>query len=208
MSAASLTEPYPCATHSVSAPSDLRSELRHATSDNHARLDALFGSCDLQTLPGYLGFLEAHAQAVLPLEAALIKSGVERLFPDWSSRSRTRALSADLIGLSSKIKIFPTLPRLDFDGVLGTMYVLEGSRLGARFLLGRVRQSPDPVVAGATAYLSHGAGSRLWQSFLGLLELHAAKIDDPMKTISAARWTFDLFEKAAMRLAGCGAVHP
>lgn len=208
MSATSLTAPFRRLAPAVAATRDLRSVLRNATAGDHARLDALFGQCDLQTLPGYRSFLEAHAEAVLPLETALANSGVERLFPDWSSRSRSRALSDDLEGLGSEARRFPTLPRLDFGGVLGTMYVLEGSRLGARFLLPRVQQSPDPTVAGATAYLSHGAGSRLWPSFLDLLEQHATTLGDPAKAVAAARRTFNLFEQAAMRLAGCGMACP
>ena len=88
------------------------------------------------------------------------------------------------------------------------MYVLEGSRLGARFLLARVEQSRDPVVAGTTAYLSHGSGSQLWRSFLDRLEQHGAKLSDPAKPIEAARRTFGLFERAAASLAGCEAAHP
>lgn len=146
--------------------------------------------------------------AVLPLEAALARSGVERLFPDWPSRSRSRALSSDIAHLGMSMRLFPTLPRLDFEDILGTMYVLEGSRLGARFLLARVQQSPDPTVASTSAYLSHGAGLQLWRSFLGLLEQHAAELDDPAKAIAAARWTFRLFELAAAGVAGCGAERP
>src|SRR5262245_32318182 len=41
-------------------------------------------------------------------------------------------------------------------GVLGTMYVLEGSRLGAQVLLKSVMRSSDAVATAATAYLSHG----------------------------------------------------
>ncbi len=207
MPAASLTEPYPH-PHPVPATVDFRSVLRKATSGDHARLDALFGRCDLQSLAGYRSFLEAHAMAVLPLEAALVRSGVERQFPDWPARSRGRALSADMTRLGIRIRVFPSLPRLDPEDILGTMYVLEGSRLGARFLLAQVQKSPDPAVASTIAYLSHGAGDQLWRSFLGLLEQYAAKLDDSAKVIAAARWTFSLFELAAADLAGREAVRP
>jgi hypothetical protein len=49
------------------------------------------------------------------------------------------------------------------------MYVLEGSRLGAQVLLQAVAGSSDAAVTAATAYLRHGAGRHLWQSFLALL---------------------------------------
>ena len=49
------------------------------------------------------------------------------------------------------------------DALMGALYVLEGSRLGAKFLVKQARASRDPVVRDAIAYLSHGDG----QSFLG-----------------------------------------
>lgn len=208
MPAIPLTEPQPGPACDTSTTNDLRSVLRNATAPAHARLDALFGQSDLQTLSGYRGFLEAHAIAVLPLEADLVRSGVEQLFVDWPSRSRSRALSADLISLGGRIRALATLPRLDVEGVLGTMYVLEGSRLGARFLLRRVQQSADPAVARTTAYLSHGAGSQLWPSFLATLERHAAEIGDPAGVVAAARWTFGVFERAAADLAAAPATQP
>ena len=67
---------------------------------------------------------------------------------------------------------------LDFGGVLGTMYVLESSRLGAMALLNLVQRSNEPTVLCATAYLRHGAGHDFWQSFLTALESHSATLHE------------------------------
>jgi len=197
MPAAALTEPHPRPSRGLTAATDLRSVLRNATAEAHARLDEIFGAFDLRRLPDYRRFLEAHAAAVLPLEAALDKSEVGQIFPDWPQRARAHAIVADIDMLGGTVGALPDLPILDFASVLGTMYVLEGSRLGAGLLLLKVRQSPDPLVAQTTAYLGHGTGSHLWQSFLAMLERHARRLSDSSKAIAAARSAFGLFEQAA-----------
>jgi heme oxygenase len=178
----------------VAAP-DLRHRLRDATTDAHARLDAALGAFDLHSLAGYRALLEAIAAALLPLEAALVAAGVRRSFPDWEQRARSGAILADLTCLDGVARPL-AVPQLDFAGVLGTMYVLEGSRLGARVLLKTVAQSPDPVASTATAYLRHGSG-QLWPSFLVMLERHAAAVHDDAGAIEAALCAFDLFAAAA-----------
>src|SRR5262245_6049877 len=143
----------------------MHARLRQATADAHAMLDKQFGQYDLRQRSDYRHFLEASAAALLPLEDALLEAGVEHIFPDWSLRSRRRALLEDLARVGGAARPLAGPPPLNFGQILGTMYVLEGSRLGAQILLKRVAHSSDPVVAGATAYLSHGAGQHLWRSF-------------------------------------------
>jgi heme oxygenase len=77
------------------------------------------------------------------------------------------------------------------------MYVLEGSRLGAKFLLKTVAEAADTRLGEATAYLSHGMGKRLWQSFLAKLASEGACDED--EAIDFARIAFAAFEQAADR---------
>jgi heme oxygenase len=178
----------------------LRGRLRSATAAAHARLDRRLAAVDLTRLPDYRRFLEASADALLPLEAALAHAGVEGLFPDWSQRSRADAISRDLARLAGEARPLAAPGRLTPDGVLGTMYVLEGSRLGARVLVGMIARSADPLVASATAYLRHGAGLALWPSFLAALEGHAAMADQAA-VVDGACTAFDLFDTAFARAA-------
>jgi len=177
----------------------LRHRLRTATADAHARLDEQVRALDLRRLPDYRRFLEASAAALLPLEGSLIEAGVARIFPDWALRSRRHAILHDLARVGGVARPLAVPWRLHFDGVLGTMYVLEGSRLGAQVLLRSIARSSDAVVTQATAYLRHGAGRHLWQSFLALLERHAETLRDDAGAVSAARRTFDLFAEAIAR---------
>ena len=178
----------------------LRELLKEKTAAAHARLDATLHSVDLRNASQYRRFLEAHAEALLPLEATLVNSGVRRLFPDWDQRARSRALVEDIVQLGGAVRSCELLKPFNDAGVLGAMYVLEGSRLGAAIQLGIVAQSADPVVRNATEYLGHGAQQRLWPSFLAMLGRHGASLDDVTGVVSAARQAFALFEAALSRL--------
>jgi len=178
----------------------LRHRLRTATAEAHARLDEQVRALDLRGLPEYRRFLEASTAALLPLERSLIEAGVARIFPDWALRSRRHAILHDLARVDGVAHPLAAPPRLDFAGVLGTMYVLEGSRLGAQVLLKSVARSSDAVVTQATAYLSHGAGRHLWQSFLALLERHAGTLSDDAGAVDGARRAFGLFAQAIARM--------
>ena len=81
--------------------------------------------------------------------------------------------------------------------MLGTLYVLEGSRLGAAYLLRTVRQCGDPSVSRNTAFLGHGAGHPFWPEYLTILERHAGELLDADDLVGPARRAFDLFAQAA-----------
>lgn len=178
----------------------LRERLRTATAAAHARLDLRLGALDLTALPDYRRFLEVSAAGVLPLETKLEQSGVAEIIPDWPQRSRRGALLDDLANIAGRVpappaSITPESDVLDRGGMLGTLYVLEGSRLGAQVLLRRIKRSPDPLVAGTTAYLRHGSDRRLWPSFLEMLKAHGDALDDDSSAIAAARRAFATFDR-------------
>ena len=81
--------------------------------------------------------------------------------------------------------------------MFGVLYVLEGSRLGARVQLDQVLASGDGHLRSASSYLRHGqpgpdqAGG-LWRSFLEQLETHEAA-DDQTQTVSGAVYAFTMF---------------
>ncbi|WP_349627026.1 biliverdin-producing heme oxygenase [Bradyrhizobium sp. Y36] len=171
--------------------------MRDATSAAHRKLDAQLSSFDLTVFSGYRRFLQASAGALLPLEAALVEAGVARMFPDWPERARSHAIATDLARLGQDAQATVSVSPMTPGGVLGTMYVLEGSRLGAKFLLKTIADATDSRVAEATAYLSHGTGKRLWQSFLSKLQSEEPCDED--EVIEAARAAFAAFERAADR---------
>jgi len=177
----------------------LRDELRAATAKLHEDVDRGFQNYDLATFAGYRAFLEASAAALIPVEQGLQRADIEQLFPDWQARRRRHAIMADLESLGGTFDPLPEMEIRDFGSMLGAMYVLEGSRLGARTLLRIVSGSPDPRVRQATAYLAHGERQPLWQKFLHTLQRHSENLADRHSAIASACQVFALFGQAARR---------
>jgi heme oxygenase len=126
-------------------------------------------------------------------------AGVGGFFPDWPQRTRRLALLHVVARLDGTVEPVRVPLLRDAGSVLGVMYVLEGSRLGARVLLKEVLASPDAAVVAATRYLRHGEGENLWPSFLAQLEAHAAALGDDGAAIAGARQAFEMFAQAAER---------
>lgn len=177
----------------------LHAHLRAATVDAHQFIDASFSAFDLQSRLGYRRFLEASAAALLPLEKALTVSGIANLVTDWDERMRSDAIAADLVVLHGTNAALPMQRRFTEAEMLGVAYVLEGSRLGARYLMKRVTASPDPVVATTTSYLAHGAGLPLWPRFLTLLNAVKLSARDTELAVDGAVFAFALFAEGARR---------
>jgi heme oxygenase (biliverdin-IX-beta and delta-forming) len=188
------------AYQAVSAvPPGIRDRLKQATAEAHRDLDGRLGALDLSKLEGYRRFLEISAAALLPLEAALEAAGVAAIFSDWPWRSRRAAIAADLARVGGSLRALENEPALTRNTVFGTMYVLEGSRLGAKYLLRTVTLSADPVISLATAYLGHGAGQHFWQSFVHTLGHEPFKPGDESEIIAGAHAAFSIFARSADR---------
>ncbi|MES2601458.1 MAG: biliverdin-producing heme oxygenase [Pseudomonadota bacterium] len=175
--------------------------IREATQTSHCRLDVALSKLDLAIPLYYEGFLRSQAEALFPIETALEAGGIESLIPDWTLRIRTPALERDLATLN--ITCNP-LPAPDFGSpaeMLGAVYVLEASRMGARVMLARLAEHPDSDAMNATAYLRHGFGKRFWPSFLTLLETHPVAQSDTAGVVRGAETAFAMFETALRPMA-------
>lgn len=173
--------------------------IRTATRHAHDQFDAALDQLDLGRPDHYAAFLRGQAEALLPLEVALERHGIDRILPDWPHRVRTPALEHDLASL--EIACDP-LPRPELGPgdptaeMLGIVYVLEAMRLACRSILARLVDRPEAEVLGATAYLRHGFGRRFWPTFLVTLENHPAALAHPEEVIDGARLAFGMFESA------------
>jgi len=182
----------------------LRDRLRAATTDSHAALDATVSDWRLQSAAGYGAFLSASAAALYPLEHALERAGVADWLPDWPVRARRAALARDLaaLGLNAPIRQPAEVASPAFGA--GLLYVLEGSRLGARFLCRQVRAADADL---PLAYLAHGEGHDLWRSFLTWLDA-IPKVGFRTDAAEAgARYGFQYFSDAFERFASSGALN-
>ncbi len=188
--------------------SSARARLKHATSDAHDRLDALFSAFDLTDPNGYRRFLAVHWQVLPRCEAMLAASGAARLLPDWPARVRTQALAHDLAAVGGQAPAgHGDVAAVGPAAAFGMMYVLEGSRLGGAVLARRVEANDDPACRGATRYLRHGAGQGLWPSFVAALDAAGCVADDITACIAGAARIFALFEAEASLESGRPALH-
>ena len=178
----------------------IRHSLRTATAQAHERLDSSARRANLAEQLNYGWFLKAQSGPVRALEAALEQFGVARLLPDWSLRRRTAALEHDLEYLHVHAEACPAACLTSPAQAFGTLYVLEGSRLGARILLQQILDTA-PALEPATRFLRHGSEHRLWPTFLRALEAKVGA-DDLAKCVQGARNAFALFERSLMETFG------
>lgn len=173
--------------------------LRAGTADAHDRVDTAFATFDLTDRDSYAAFLRAHAEVLLPLEEALDAAGVERVAPDWAERKRGDLLKEDLAFLRDAGRsdvpegAAPTLDATDEASLAGTLYVLEGSRLGGRFL---VRQVPRSF---PRAYLDSDQAPEKWRNLLDRLDTILYQPDALPSALVAAHRVFAAFERSAER---------
>lgn len=174
-----------------------RFALRAATADAHDRVDALFSQCDLTGRAGYGAFLQAQAAAFLPIERAIDASDWGDAVPDWPARRRGALLLGDLAALGLPVPDANSTragPLAGTEAILGTVYVLEGSRLGGAVLVRAVPPGWPRAFLGA-------ADPALWR---GLIELLDRNLQNPAQlelAATAARKAFDMFVTSARQLA-------
>ena len=153
-------------------------ELRQTTRIDHEAVEQLvaidrpdFGVHD------YAAFLSGMLAAHEPFEHGWPALPQLRLWlPDLTSRAKAVLLRRDLRQLGREP--VPADPHLDTGDVygaseaLGALYVLEGSTLGARFVLARLVPLLGADIRGATQYLEAYGETRAerWHTFTAALE--------------------------------------
>lgn len=133
----------------------------------------------------------------MPTEAALDAAGVEALFPDWPDRRRAGLLAADLADLGAAPPAPPPAPlAADPAAVAGALYVIEGSRLGGRFLARQVgKELPR-------RYLDPDQRPPSWPGLLAMFERYLYDPATFAAATGAALAVFDRFETAGRRWLG------
>ena len=179
----------------MSEGTSVRHLLRQRTGDLHVELDGILSHTDFDDRRSYASFLTRQAEPLFAIERSIDNSAFAIDLPDWAERQRSDAMRRDLAILGvAPSPPDPSNPVLDVpDQLLGALYVLEGSRLGAKYLVRQARSSRDPAVREATAYLSHGEGKPFWPTFLTVLGERENRGLDPELLIAGARSAFELF---------------
>lgn len=178
---------------------DRRKLLRDQTNHLHKKLDDNVGP--LGTSDQYLRYLRGMLQFRRPIEQQIAASRLPEDFSTFVPSRISEELESDLRALDRAPIIVPAElidPQpLDFSELLGVLYVLEGSSLGARFLIKSAEQLGFGEATGASHLAKQTCDSGNWKAFCALLEQVETVDEEAMA--SAARTTFsralDAFEK-------------
>lgn len=164
--------------------------LREATREPHERLDALFGGFDLSTREGYARFIGAQASAMIAVEAALEAAGAADVIDNWPERRRGDALRNDAATLGIEPMRLDPPSLSDHAEIAGALYVVEGSRHGARFLR---KQVPDAL---PTAFLDSEQAPGSWAKLLDRIDAILYQPEAEAAATRSALRVFDLFGQA------------
>lgn len=170
-----------------------RSVLRTATRDLHLRAEDALGAGSCGTLVGYVGMLRSNltvTEAVHRATEASLPPGMRK-----GLAADARRIRDDLARLDGSRHDDDA--RLDLDepaGAIGSLYVLEGARLGGKVLARLVETRLGLTAAHGASYLnSDGADTgRRWRHFLHALEERLVSNEDIDRAVAAARATFRL----------------
>jgi len=165
-----------------------RFALRDFTRGDHERLDALVGHFgDGRT---YARYLEGMAAFRAPVERALSEIDLPDSFGTWRPGLIADELAQDLGDLGRHAAPDDGEFRLpaDREGLLGVLYVLEGSALGARVLVRRAAALGFTAQHGARHLAAQTSRPQAWPQFVALLD--GIGPEGMERAAEAARMTF------------------
>jgi heme oxygenase len=179
-----------------------RAILRRATGPAHASLDALVGPLDSRG--AYLRYLTGNYRFRSAAEDGLTDVRWPSEFASWRPTVITRELEADLSDLG-----VPVPPRraaaergpVGPNWLLGTLYVLEGSALGARVLVKAAGKLGFDGEYGARHLARQAASLDGWRAFVEILE--SAGHFEIDAAVSAANEAFRAAHHAMSRSQQC-----
>ena len=162
--------------------------LRDLTRSQHQQLDDAIGPLDrAESYGAYVSAMHAFRR---PVEAHLAQAGLPQEFGAWTPTLIAPELTADLgdLGLAEGV-------RQEWSGesgvsrLLGTLYVLEGSALGARLIRERAALLGYSEEHGARHLYRQTEDGQAWSAFRDLLE--RVEAFDLGEAVASAQRTFD-----------------
>lgn len=170
-----------------------RLHLKNATDAAHRSLDSMIG--DFDGVESYHRYLQGMARFRLPVDAWLSARPMPQELNDWRPAIYDDALRADLddLGLRHPDSLSSFAPP-GGDGLIGLLYVLEGSTLGARILAKRAEKLGYREDCGARHLFSQARNLSNWSAFSERMERVCAY--DQQAAVSWANATFDYARQA------------
>jgi heme oxygenase len=186
---------------------DLLSRLKNETAACHTRLEnALDLMRDGLRRDEYIALLRRFRGYVAPWEDAVGARMPATLRAFFDERRKAPLLAADLVQLTGEranVASIPVndLPRLgDLGSAFGSMYVMEGSTLGGRFIAPHVARQLNLAPGVGNAYFE-GYGARTGSMWNAFRETAAAAVPEAQYD-AAVRAAIETFESLQMWLCG------
>lgn len=179
-------------------PSASRSQrLNQVTHAPHERLDkAVKANAPFETLGSYARFVVAQYLFQAELKALYTDPELIRIFPDLPGRCRAGQAMADLGDLNTDIPapVSGALQNPTKAQALGWLFVSEGSKLGAAFLIKRAAALNLSNTFGAR-HLGEPAGGRAegWKTFTRILDSQMLSAEEETQAEQGAIEAFDRF---------------
>ncbi|AWM93879.1 biliverdin-producing heme oxygenase [Pseudomonas sp. 31-12] len=176
----------------------LRSQrLNQITNEPHTRLDALVKAhAPFETRANFARFVAAQYLFQSELASLYNDAELTAIVPDLPARCRAEAAKADLADLVTEVPA-PVAGAVKHPGkaeALGWLFVSEGSKLGAAFLIKRAVGLGLSETFGAR-HLGEPAGGRAegWKSFVRTLDSLAFSAQEEAEIEQAAVAAFNRF---------------
>jgi len=150
-----------------------RLALKRATEAVHARVEGIITSAGMfASLEGYRHYLSATLVIRSHYENLLDASGAATAWPAWPGRRVAHLVAQDLDDLGGPRPVLAKRAELALNPaeLLGALYVLEGSSLGARVLSRSVHALGVSADHGARHLHAQAGDAGVWRDFLSILD--------------------------------------
>jgi heme oxygenase (biliverdin-IX-beta and delta-forming) len=169
-------------------PTNRRFDLRERTREAHETVDSVVGHWSSSA--DYVAYLRSIHAFRSHYEAALDAIDMPVTFGSWRVGRVAQATTSDLgdLGFAAPASLPQVRLDPDLSSLLGTIYVLEGSGLGARLLCQRASALGLTAERGARHLFLLAGRAEAWRAFGAILE--SAPAYDADRAAHAARATF------------------
>ena len=167
--------------------------LKTQTAAAHQALDALIG--DFSTPQAYARYLHGMARFRLPVEAWLEDKSMPEELGEWRPGAYGTEIADDLadLGIDTPAQLEPFVPPPG-NGLIGLLYVLEGSALGARVLAKRAENIGFSADFGARHLFHQARNFSSWRAFSDRME--KVWVYDEQAAVAWANTAFDYARNA------------
>jgi heme oxygenase len=183
---------------------DRRWRLKAATAEAHTRVEDQLAVAGMLSSPeGYRRYLEATFEIRSAIEREMDLAHAVRIMPLWPERKIAPLVAMDIMDVGGWVQAPKSVDDAPADqsieAILGVLYVLEGSSLGARVVLKQVEALGMSHQHGARHLSAQAGDNKAWRQLTSILQHDPMSALGEAACIRAAQQTFERFGDAYRR---------